>query len=560
MNNINFKELKPVNYNRKSSEDEEKQALSIPAQMEEIERLRKDRGLGAMTILEESKSAKLPNNRKIFGQMITDIISGKFDTILCWKLDRLARNMVEGGLIIDLLQRGIIKFIITPHKIYTPEENALLMAVEFGSANQFVRDLSVNVKRGQRKKASVGIPHGVASLGFLNDKTEEKGNRKWMVDKVRLDKIKLLLRIFLTGEWSAGKLHKYAIQELKLNTVKRKRIGGELIQPSRMYEILKDPVYAGFFFLEGNRYELDKTLPRLITEDEHNKIKAILGKRNIPKVQRHDDAFIGFVVSPVGEYIGLDKKYQVICDCKKKFPHRDKTHCPQCGIEIDKMEHPKYLDYSYYYNISRKKKGLKVKSVSSKKLLNCLLETMEGKIPFTAELADWSRKYIKEMRDSEINEHLLKEEVAQQEVGDYIKRKKKLRELLANELITEDEYKFDLSDLEERYKASSNSKDDFDWTVKANEIVNLSQEFFDVMKNGEIKAQKSLLHKLGTNLVWNEEKLSTVNKKSIQALLDGIPLVKLEIEKFEPKKYIDIKSLNEKTSEISPVFSTLLPR
>ena len=170
------------------------------------------------------------------------------------------------------------------------------------------------------------------------------------------------------------------------------------------------------------------------------------------------------------------------------------------------------------------------------------------------------RKYIKEMRDSEINEHLLKEEVAQQEVGDYIKRKKKLRELLANELITEDEYKFDLSDLEERYKASSNSKDDFDWTVKANEIVNLSQEFFDVMKNGEIKAQKSLLHKLGTNLVWNEEKLSTVNKKSIQALLDGIPLVKLEIEKFEPKKYIDIKSLNEKTSEISPVFSTLLPR
>ena len=68
----------------------------------------------------------------------------------------------------------------------------------------------------------MGVPHGVASLGFLNDRTEEKGNRNWMVDEKRLWKIKKLFELFLTGTYSAGKLYKYAIEELKLETVKRR--------------------------------------------------------------------------------------------------------------------------------------------------------------------------------------------------------------------------------------------------------------------------------------------------------------------------------------------------
>lgn len=558
MNNINYKELKPINYNRKSSEDEERQALSIPAQIEEMEKLRKERGLCSMPVLEESKSAKLPNNRKIFSQMILDIMAGNFDTIVCWKLDRLARNMVEGGVIIDLLQRGIIKYIITPHKIYTPEENALLMAVEFGSANQFVRDLSVNVKRGQKKKASMGVPHGVASLGFLNDKTEEKGNRKWLVDTERLPKIKQILKVFLTGEFSAGKLHKYAVEELKLTTVKRKKIGGELIQLSRIYEILTDPIYAGFFFYGGERYELAKELPRLITEDEHNKIKTILQRRNIPKTQTHDDTFVGFITSPSGEYVGLDKKYQVICDCKKKFSYRDKTHCPQCGVEIDKMENPKYLDYSYYYNITRKKKKLGVKSVNSEKIMNALLIDAKGKLPMSPKIADWARKFIKELRDNEINENLLKEEIALKQSAEYEDMKRKMRKMLANELITEDDYKSDLKDLEERYKTSNKLTNTVDWTKRANEIVDLSQEFFEIMQNGQMKAKKSLLHKLGTNLIWDEEKISVIKQKSVEKLFEAVSLMESEFKKSEPKNWLDMKGLNEKTSEFSPVFSTLL--
>src|SRR3989344_2923995 len=211
--------------------------------------------------------------------MMLMIKTGKIDSIVCWKADRLARNMTEGGQIIDLLSSGTLKAIITHDKVFYPWDNVIVLSVEFSQGKQFVKELSVNVKRGLKKKAQIGIPSGVATLGFLNDKTEEKGNRKWLVDEMKLKAIKILFDMFLTGTYSAGKLYKYAVEELKLTTVQRKKTGGALIVPSRIYEILKDPIYAGFFFQNGERYELDANLPRVITEDQHNKVKIILAKK-----------------------------------------------------------------------------------------------------------------------------------------------------------------------------------------------------------------------------------------------------------------------------------------
>ncbi len=338
MNNytqISFTKLKIGQYARKSSESEDKQMLSIPSQLEEGQRIADYYKLPSFVkIFQESKSAKKEFVRPQFTEMVTLLRAGILDSVLCWKLDRLARNMTEGGMIIDLISCGVIKAIFTHDKVYYPTDNVLLMAVEFGQGKQFIKDLSVNVKRGQAKKASMGVPHGLATLGFFNDRAEEKGNRKWLVDKVRLNSVKITLDMFLTGTYSAGKLHKYAVNELKLTTVERKHSGGRLIVLSRIYTILTDPIYAGFFFQAGERYELDKTLPRLITETQHNQIKNLLSRANIPKTQHHQTVYSGFISSPEGDFIGQDVKFQVICDCKKKFAFRNKTHCPQCGIKI----------------------------------------------------------------------------------------------------------------------------------------------------------------------------------------------------------------------------------
>jgi len=102
--------------------------------------------------------------------MLQRISDNEAEGILCWKLNRLARNPIDGGSINWMLQQGIIKHIRTHDRNYFPTDNVLMMNVEFGMANQFVIDLSTDVKRGLRNKVKMGWLPGVAPPGYLNNK------------------------------------------------------------------------------------------------------------------------------------------------------------------------------------------------------------------------------------------------------------------------------------------------------------------------------------------------------------------------------------------------------
>lgn len=298
----------------------------------------------------------------------------------------------------------------------------------------------------------------------------------------------------------------------------------------------------------------------MITEDEHNKIKMLLNKRNIPKTQKHECIFSGFISSPDGNYIGPDMKFQLICECGKKFAYRDKTECPHCSISIEQMDKPKYLNYTYYYNITKKKSGEKYKSINENDVLKQLIAEVADYIPLSKDLVDWSKKHIKEMRDDEINQNLFKEDIAKSDAEDFIAKKKRRREMLAEGLITEEEYKSDIADLEARYKPQEKSVD-IDWTKRANEIVDLAQELVSVMEaKDEIQSKRKILSRLGSNIVWDDEKLSIYFAKPIETLFRGFDEIKKINDKFEPKKYVVNKGVKEKTPLENEVFSTLLPR
>jgi DNA invertase Pin-like site-specific DNA recombinase len=67
------------------------------------------------------------------------------------------------------LQKGIIQSVQTYEKEYLPEDNIILMGVESGMANQYILDLSKNVRRGSKSKAEKGWRPGYAPLGYKND-------------------------------------------------------------------------------------------------------------------------------------------------------------------------------------------------------------------------------------------------------------------------------------------------------------------------------------------------------------------------------------------------------
>jgi len=51
----------------------------------------------------ENGSAKESGKRPIFDKIIDHIKKGKIDGLIAWHPDRLSRNMLESGIIIDLL-------------------------------------------------------------------------------------------------------------------------------------------------------------------------------------------------------------------------------------------------------------------------------------------------------------------------------------------------------------------------------------------------------------------------------------------------------------------------
>src|SRR3989344_1758144 len=157
-------------YARKSSESEDRQVQSLDDQINRLKKIANDLNLDIKKSYTEAKSAKKPNNRPVFDELIQRIENGEADGILCWQINRLSRNPIDSGKLSWLLQRGILKSIQTIDRQYLPDDNVLLFSVEAGSANQYILDLSKNTKRGMLSKLEKGWQTGVAPLGYLNDK------------------------------------------------------------------------------------------------------------------------------------------------------------------------------------------------------------------------------------------------------------------------------------------------------------------------------------------------------------------------------------------------------
>lgn len=236
MEKIKTNKMKFVIYARKSTESEDRQALSIQSQIIEMQEIAKRENIRIVDILQESKTAKQPG-RPIFNAMVEKFKNGKYDGVLCWKIDRLARNPVDEGIIKWLLQNNTIKQIKTFDRDYNPEDNVVMASIEFSMATQYIRDLSKNVKRGQAEKIRRGEYPATPPLGYLIDyKT-----KKIYIDEERWQYVKDAFRLYATGQYALPMLSKKLYRD-GFRSRNNKRVYGGTI-----YNILKNPIYYGWF-------------------------------------------------------------------------------------------------------------------------------------------------------------------------------------------------------------------------------------------------------------------------------------------------------------------------
>jgi DNA invertase Pin-like site-specific DNA recombinase len=157
MDNIQTENIRYCLYARKSSEAEERQALSIDSQIKEMLIDAQRDNLNIVDIYRESHSAKDCGQRPIFNKLLTDIREGKFNGILVWHPDRLSRNAGDLGAIVDLLDQEKLIEIRTYSQRFTNNPNEKFLLMILGSQAKLENDnKSINVKRGLKTKCEMG--------------------------------------------------------------------------------------------------------------------------------------------------------------------------------------------------------------------------------------------------------------------------------------------------------------------------------------------------------------------------------------------------------------------
>lgn len=363
-------------YARKSSESEDRQVQSIDDQVNRLKQLATDLNLDIKKIYTEAKSAKKPNNRPLFDEMIQRIENSEANGILCWQINRLSRNPIDSGQLSWLLQRGILKSIQTIDREYLPEDNVLLFSVESGMANQYILDLSKSTKRGMLSKLEKGWQTGVAPLGYLNDK-EKKIIIK---DPERFNLVRKMWDLMLTGNYTPPKILEIANNEWGFRTRRFKKIGGNPLSRSGVYKIFTSLFYAGIIENGGVQYQ--GAHDPMITLEEYDQVQILLGRKGKPRPKKHEFAFTGVIRCGV-------------CGCLYTAETKKKI--------IKKTG--KIREYTYYHCTRR---TTKVKCNQRKNIraedLELMIEKEIEKYTILPEFLEWALEILNKKNDAEIED------------------------------------------------------------------------------------------------------------------------------------------------------------
>lgn len=251
-------------YARKSTDSEDRQVLSIDAQLNELREFAEKQGLKVTREFIESKSAKAPG-REIFNKMLTALENNEADGIIAWQPDRLSRNSIDGGKIIYLIDQNIIKDLKFPTYLFDRSPHGKFnLSLAFGFSKLYIDNLSQNVKRGIREKLRRGEYPGPAPYGYRNNlrtKTIE-------ADPETFTLIKTLFNKYSEAEIGIPEIRK----ELYRAGIKTR--GGHPISYSSTKRMLSNPFYHGVFKLNGELHS--GSHPQMISKELFDKVQARL--------------------------------------------------------------------------------------------------------------------------------------------------------------------------------------------------------------------------------------------------------------------------------------------
>ena len=242
---------------------------SISDQLAELKLLAIKEDIDVIDIFVEKQTAKSPG-RPIFNEMLLRIEQGEANGILAWHPDRLARNSVDGGKIIYLLDTGKIAELKFPTFWCDPTpQGKFMLSIAFSQSKYYVDNLSENIKRGHRNKVKDGIWPQMSPLGYVNVKG------KGIVPDIETAKlIKKTFEAYSSGSFTLRQLRD------KFNELGLKRKSGKELAVSNYQKLLKNPIYTGLMLYNGEIFE-GKHEP-IISKKLFDSVQEVMSRKSKP--------------------------------------------------------------------------------------------------------------------------------------------------------------------------------------------------------------------------------------------------------------------------------------
>ena len=459
-------------YARKSTDTEDKQILSIDAQLAELRAFAAREQVQIVAELIEKQSAKSPG-RPIFNAMLERIEAGEAEGILAWHPDRLARNSVDGGRIIYLLDVGTITTLKFPTFWFenTPQ-GKFMLSMAFSQSKYYVDSLAENTKRGLREKIRRGEYPCLAPIGYLNDYRK----KKIAVDRERAPIVKEVFERYATGTVTLDRMRAFMAERGVVT-----RNGYPLIR-NHVSKMLSNPIYYGHFRYAGELYE-GKHTP-LISKALFDQVQSVLDSRWRYSPTTH--------VRTAKPFLGL-------------------LHCSDCGGAITAELQKGHT----YYRCTKKSRMFSWCEQPYIREEALDVEISAAIRPFALR-ADWADEMLLRVKEEQQQSALLAKQQAfkkQAEIDQINQRLQKLLDSFLDELIDRETFTVEKAKLMSQKKILEEQKSACqagraDWLEPLQEWIKAAKTAAEIADSASLPDKRVLALKIfGSNLVLDRKKV-----------------------------------------------------
>ncbi|WP_321993472.1 recombinase family protein [Clostridium butyricum] len=451
-------------------------------------------------------SGKSIKARPAMKEMLKDVADKKFDMVITWKINRIARNTLELLQIVDLLEKNSIVFKSYTENFETETPSGKFALQMLGAVGELERgQIAQNVKLGCMSRAKEGRWGGNVVLGY---DLKERGNstnkkRRDTILVVNDNEAEIIRTIFTL--YSQGKGYKAITNYLNKFGYKTKK--GNPFGVIAVKNILMNPVYVGKI-----RYN------RLQNWSEKR-------RRNV----NPNPILVDGIHEPIIEQELWDKVQSMLEASKGRpsriydgeYPLTGILKCPVCGAGMVIMRtSAKRKDGTkrrnvYYCCGAWKNKGSAV-CHSNAIRVDKANEYVFGKL---SELLN-NDKLVRDIVNNINSTRKAMVDPSKDELGKIAKeldkirsKKKKLFEAYEKEIISKDDFKVRVSELKEREKVLQEDENnlkinvlDDDKQEVSYEIVKETLSQFGAMISSceSMEQKKKLLHMLISKITINE--------------------------------------------------------